>query len=59
MQRTVEHKGREYTVTFDEYDALDTVQNAKTGKYLKSTNQVVQEVLKNRVPIIHGRRKLD
>lgn len=57
--RTVEFKAKEYEVSFDEYNELDTVRNIKTGNYLKSTNSIVKKINSNKKRIFFGLDKLD
>ena len=36
-----------YTLTFDEYDTLDTVRRVRDGKYMSTSSAVVKKILNN------------
>lgn len=51
MQRKLCKDGKIYTVTFDEYYVVDTVEC--NGKFLPSTNKVVKQILNNATDIMY------
>ena len=52
MKVTLKKDNKVYTITFDEYGVVDTVECA--GKMLLSTNRVVKQIVNNQDEIARG-----
>lgn len=52
MQVILKKDDKIYTITFDEYNVVDTVECA--GKLLLSTNRVVKQIVNNQGIIVQG-----
>jgi len=52
MKRLIKKDGKTYTVEFDEYGVVDTVECQ--GTFLSTKNRVVQQILRNADAILSG-----
>lgn len=52
MRVILKKDNKVYTITFDEYNVVDTVECA--GKLLLSTNRVVKQIITNQGIIVQG-----